>query len=135
VGVDPGKTRAAGEAEWGAGRRQMLRGWRGAILRLIPLIYLIYVGGAVARYSHGAQVAGGFAVLAAFCACYVALVSLEASARATARSFWLVSSLMLGLFAAELPFAHAPAFVLGIYLTMIAVARLGGRAAPIVIAL
>ena len=42
---------------------------------------------------------------------------------------------MFGLFAAELPFAHAPAFVLCIYLTMIAVARLGVRAAPIVIAL
>ncbi len=107
----------------------------GPILRLIPLIYLIYVGGAVAEYSHGARAAGGFVVLAAFCACYVALVNLEASRRATAWSFWLVSGLMLGLFAAELPFAHAPAFVLCIYLTMIAVARLGARAAPIVIAL
>ena len=135
VGADPGSTRPTGEAEWVAGQRQMLRGWRGAILRLIPLIYLIYVGGAVAKYSHGARAVAGFAVLAAFCACYVALVNLEASGRATAWSFWLLSGLMFGLFAAELPFARAPAFVVCLYLTMIAVARLGVRAAPIVIAL
>ena len=56
------------------------------------------------------------------------------SGRATAWSNWLLFGLMLGLFVAELPFARAPAFVLCIYLTMIAVARLGVRATPIVIA-
>jgi two-component system, NarL family, sensor histidine kinase DesK len=135
VVADPGSTRPAGEAEWVAGQRQMLRGWRGAILRFIPLIYLIYVGGAVEKYSGGARAAAGFVVLAAFCACYIALVTREASGRATPWSNWLLSGLMLGLFAAELPFARAAAFVLCIYLTMIAVARLGVRAAPIVIAL
>jgi two-component system sensor histidine kinase DesK len=135
VVADPGNTRPVGETAWVAAERQRLRGWRGAVLIYVPLIYLIFVGGAVAKYSHGARAAVGFAVLAAFCACYVALANLETSGRATAWSNWLLSGLMLGLFAAELPFARAPAFVLCLYLTMIAVARLGARAAPIVIAL
>ena len=135
VDADPAKTRPAGAAAWVAAERQRLRGWRGAILILVPLIYVIYVGGAVAHYSHGARAAAGFAVLAGFCGCYVALATLEVSGRATTWSFWLLSGLMLGLFVAELPFARAPAFVLCLYLTMIAVARLGVRAAPIVIAL
>jgi two-component system sensor histidine kinase DesK len=134
VGAEPGKTRTAGKAEWVAAERQRLRGWRGAVLIYVPLIYLIFVGGAVAKYSHGARAATGFAVLAVFCACYIALTSLQVSGRATPGSNWLLSGLMLALFAAELPFARAPAFVLCIYLTMIAVARLGARAAPIVIA-
>jgi two-component system, NarL family, sensor histidine kinase DesK len=135
VVAGPGTSRPAGETAWVAAERQRLRGWRGAILIYVPLIYLIYVGGAVAQYSHGAQAAAGFAVLAAFCACYITLTTLETSGRATAWSNWLLSGLMFGLFAAELPFARAPAFVLCLYLTMIAVARLGVRAAPIVIAL
>jgi two-component system sensor histidine kinase DesK len=134
VGSDPVTASPAGETEWVTGQRQSLRGWKGAILIFLPLIYLIYVGGAVAHYSHGPRAVAGFAVLAAFCACYVALAVLEASERSTAWNTWLLCGLMLGLFAAELPFAHAPAFVLCIYLTMIAVGRLGVRAAPIVIA-
>jgi hypothetical protein len=83
VGAEPGKTRTAGKAEWVAAERQRLRGWRGAVLIYVPLIYLIFVGGAVAKYSHGARAATGFAVLAVFCACYIALTSLQVSGRAT----------------------------------------------------
>ena len=36
---------------------------------------------------------------------------------------------------AELPFAHAQAFVLGVFITILTVARLGARAVPIVLAL
>lgn len=123
------------KAEWFASQRQRLRGWKGgAILRFVPLIYVIYVGAAVAQYSHGVQGAVGFAVLAVFCLCYVALVSQAASGMRTASSFWLLSGLMFGLFLAELPFARAPAFVLCIYLTMIAVARFGARVAAVVVA-
>lgn len=105
------------------------------ILIFVPLIYVIYVGAAVAQFSHGAlAAAGGFAVLAAFCGCYVAFAIVESSGRGTTWSFWLLCGLMVGLFAAELPFAHAPAFVLCLYLTMIAVGRFGARAAPVVMA-
>ncbi len=112
--------------------RLRLRGWRGAILVFVPLIYVIYVGAAVAQFSHGALAAGGFVILAAFCGCYVTLAIVETSGKGTAWSFWLLCGLMLGLFVAELPFAHAPAFVLCLYLTMIAAGRFGARAAPVV---
>jgi two-component system sensor histidine kinase DesK len=134
VSADTGYSRPAGGAEWVAGPRQRLTGWKGTVLILVPLIYLIYVGAAVAHYSHGGRAAAGFSVLAAFCACYIALAVLETSGRATVWSNWLLCGLMFALFVAELPFARAPAFVLCIYLTMIAVGRLGVRAAPIVIA-
>jgi two-component system sensor histidine kinase DesK len=40
--------------------------------------------------------------------------------------------LLTALLVAELPFARAPAFVLGLYLAMIGVAKFGARAIPIV---
>jgi two-component system, NarL family, sensor histidine kinase DesK len=135
VGADPGAGSPTGGNPWAAAERQRLKGWRRAVLILVPLIYVIYVGGAMAKYSHGVGAVEGFSVLAAFCVCYVALAILEARGKATAWSFWLLSGLLLVLFIAELPFAHAAAFVLCLYLTMIAVARLGVRAAPVVVAL
>jgi len=112
-----------------------LEGWRTPLLACLPLIYVIYVAGAVAKYSRGAAAARGYVILVAFCACYVVLALLQASRKATPRSFWLLFSLLLALFAAELPSARAPAFVLCLYLTMIAVARIGVRATPFVLAL
>ncbi len=38
------------KAEWGASQRYWVRGWRAAVLVFLPLIYLIYVGGAVHKY-------------------------------------------------------------------------------------
>ncbi len=134
VGSDPEAASTAGAHEWVAGRALRLRGWRGAIVVFVPLIYVIYVGSAVGQFSHGAAAVGGFAVLAAFCGCYIAFALVESSGRGTTWSFWLLCSLMSGLVAAELPFAHAAGFVLCLYLTMIAVGRFGARAAPVVIA-
>lgn len=133
MGADPREASPASGSAWVAAQGPRLSGWRLAILILVPLVYLIYVGAAVAKYSNGAGVAEGLGVLAAFSVCYLALAILQASGRTTASSFWILSSLLFLLFVAELPFARAPAFVLCLYLTMIAVARLGLRAAPIVI--
>ena len=55
--------------------------------------------------------------------------------QATARRFWAVYAILAALFAAELPFARAAAFVMCLYITMITVARLGGRSVPVVVAL
>ena len=85
--------------------------------------------------SRGASASAGYAILAMFCACYLALVVLETSGKATAWIFWVLYVLLFALFAAELPFARAPAFVLCLYLTMIVVARLGVLATPVVLAM
>jgi two-component system sensor histidine kinase DesK len=42
---------------------------------------------------------------------------------------------MAALFLAELPFAHAPGFVLALFITMLTVFRIGARSAPVVVVL
>jgi two-component system sensor histidine kinase DesK len=99
----------------------------------VPLVYLIYVAGAVAGNSRGAAAVWGYAVLAVFAVCWLAapVVLLDASWR----RFWTYYGVLVALFAAELPAAHAAGFVLCVFITMISVARLGGRSTPIVVGL
>ena len=54
---------------------------------------------------------------------------------ATPLRFWAVYGVLVVLFAAELPFAHAAAFVMCVFITIITVVRLGRRAAPVVLAM
>ena len=51
------------------------------------------------------------------------------------RRFWILYGICFALFLAEVPFARAGAFVMCLYITALIVARLGTRAAPIVLAL
>ena len=134
VGADPAPAGSA-RAEWASDQRARIRGWRRTVLIGLPLIYVAYVIGAVAQYSHGAWALAGYAIVAAFCLCFVAFAVFESRGPLSAPRFWLLYGLLVALFAAEVPFARAPAFVLGLYITMIGVARLGARAAPIVMGL
>ncbi len=109
------------------------QGWRRLIVSAAPLAYLIYVVGAVTTDSRGAGAVWGYAVLAAFGLCWLAAPLLFS--QATSRRFWTFCGVLSALFVAELPFAHAAAFVLCVFITIIIVARLGGRSAPIVLAL
>ena len=101
---------------------------------LVPLIYLVYVGGAVSKYSTGSAVVAGFAILGAFCVCYITLAIAESGGRTTPWTFWLLFGLLFVSFVAELHFARTSTFVLCLYLVMFAVIRLGLRAAPFAIA-
>jgi two-component system sensor histidine kinase DesK len=112
-----------------------MRGWRRLILTTVPLVYLIYVGGAVATYSHGAGEVAGYLILGAFVACYLAFAYVAREGPMTPWRMWVPFGALAALFVAELPFARAPAFVMALYLTMMVVARLGFRATPIVAAL
>src|SRR5262245_17801040 len=49
--------------------------------------------------------------------------------------FWAWYAALVALFLAELPFAHAAAFVMCVFITIATVARLAARSAPIVAAL
>ena len=135
--VDP-KTapHAKADAEWVATQRRWTRGWRRLVLLALPLVYLIYVVGAVRQNSHGAAAVAGYAVLAAFAACWLAvpLVSTTA-AESSGRRFWIWYAVLVALAVAELPFARAAGFVLCVFITIATVARLGARSAPIVAAL
>jgi two-component system, NarL family, sensor histidine kinase DesK len=108
-------------------------GWRMLACRAVILVYLFYVGQAVAQNEHGAWVVCGFAILIAFAACWLA-IPLPGSVNSP-RRFWVIYGLLVALLAAELPFAHAQAFVMAVFITAPTVGWLGARATPVVIAL
>ncbi len=122
-----------GEAEWVASQRRWAQGWRRLAGLAIPLAYLVYVIGSIRQNSHGAAAVAGYAVLAAFAACWLALPVLVKE-HAT-RWFWVLYAVLFGLFLAELPFARDAAFTLCVFITIITVARLGRRSMPIVVVL
>jgi two-component system, NarL family, sensor histidine kinase DesK len=91
----------------------------------------------VTEYSRGAAAVCGYAILAGFGLCWLVMPVLPwwRARRATSREFWTLYGILVALFAAELPLARAAAFVMCLFITMIAVGRWGGRSAPFVLAL
>jgi two-component system, NarL family, sensor histidine kinase DesK len=100
----------------------------------IPLVYLIYVVVSVQQNSHGSAAIAGYALLAAFAACWLVTPAVL-SPDTSGRRFWAWYTLVVGLAAAEIPFARAAGFVLCVFITLLTVARLGARSAPIVAAM
>lgn len=126
-GAEPGKS------SWVAGIGVPMKGWPRYLLSVALLVYALYVAKAVYDYSSGAKAAAGYAILAAFAICY--LFTLPMVEPANKMRFWVMFGVLAVLFVAELPFAQAEAFELGVYITIIAVARFGARSWPIVVAL
>jgi two-component system, NarL family, sensor histidine kinase DesK len=121
----------------GSGWRAGFHGHRILALRSVVVVYLLYVVQAIGKDSHGAGAVAGYAILAAFAVCWLVIplpASLLMSAVPT-RRFWALYVVMVGLFVAELPFAHAQAFVLAVLITIPTAGRLGLRSAPVVLAL
>ncbi len=132
----PASLPAGAETAPGRGRRTWQE-WRLLAGRAASLAYLLYVAGAVSRDSRGAAADCGYAILAAFSLCWLIIpipVRLGIS-QAASRRFWILYGVLAGLFVAELPFAHAQAFAMAMFLTVTTVGRLGARAAPAVLAL
>ncbi len=128
-------TGPAGPAEtaWVANQRKWARGWRRTVFPGIFLVYLLQVGGAVANDSRGAGAIAGYVIIAAFCLCYLLVLPLtweEPSLR-----FRALYGALVALWVAELPFAHADAFVMCVFIVVITVARLGRRSALVVVVL
>ncbi len=122
------------EADWLVGQRQWTLGWRRVAWAAVPLIYLIYVAGAVDADSRGAAAVWGYAILASFAAWWLALPMLLRPDSSGLR-FWTFYAVLSALFVAELPFARAAGFVLGLLVAIVTVARLGAGSAPIIIGL
>jgi two-component system sensor histidine kinase DesK len=118
--------------EWLAAHRPWAGGWRRRLLGVLPMLYLLYVVGAVHQYSHGAAAMAGYILLVLFAAGWL-LTSLTMLTLSPVR-FWSLYGLLLALFAAELPFARGPGFTLCTFLTIITVARLQARSAPVIAA-
>jgi two-component system, NarL family, sensor histidine kinase DesK len=138
--VDASDGRHAPAAAGVAGPQSIwTRGWRRYAGLSVLLAYLWYVGGAVTKYSRGAGAVFGIAALAAFAVCWLVTVvqatDVLRAGQTIPRRYWIPYGVLVALFAAELPFARAAAFVLCIYLTIATVIFLGARAAPVVVAL
>ena len=119
--------------EWVAGQVKWARGWRRVVFPGIFLVYLLQVVGATADDSKGAAALAGYAIVAAFGACY--LLILPACWRAAPGPFWALYAALVALWVAELAFARADAFVMCVFIVAVTVARLGGRSGPVVVAL
>jgi two-component system sensor histidine kinase DesK len=124
-----------GEAEWVASQRRWTQGWPRYSWTALPLLYLIYVGVAVSQNSRGTATLWGYAILAAFSACYLAAPLLLRKGQASQWWFWTWYAVLAALFLAELPLARAAAFVMCLYLTMAITAQLRGWATPAVVAM
>jgi two-component system, NarL family, sensor histidine kinase DesK len=121
---------SAGEAEWLARQRKWGQGWRRIILPIALSVYLIYGIEAVRNHSHGASAVAGFAIIGAFCVCWIVILSQSYSG--SSKRFWTLYAVFVALFIAELPFAHEEAFIMCTYITVVTVIRLGLRGIPIV---
>jgi two-component system, NarL family, sensor histidine kinase DesK len=100
----------------------------------IPLVYLIFVVISVRQNSSGAAAIAGYALLAAFAACWI-VTPVVLPDGTGGRRFWAWYALLVALTVAEVPFARAAGFVLCVFITLLTVARLGARSAPIVAAM
>ncbi|MGP7996095.1 MAG: sensor histidine kinase [Streptosporangiaceae bacterium] len=122
------------EAEWAAVQSRWTRSWRRAAMLAIPLVYLIYVAVSVRQNSHGAAAVTGYALFAVFAACWL-VTSAVLPPNTSGWRFWAWYALLVALAAAEVPFARAAGFVLCVFITILTVARLGARSAPVVAAM
>ncbi len=98
---------------WGTGRRRLL-------LPAIFLAYLLQTVGGISKHSHGGWAIVGYAVLACFCACYLA--TLPAVWTGADRRFWFLYGAMIVLTGAEVTIAHQDAFVMFIYIAIVGIA-------------
>jgi two-component system, NarL family, sensor histidine kinase DesK len=122
------------EAQWVASQRRWGQGWRRFAMTGLPAVYLVYLVPAVEQNSRGSGQAAGYAIAAAFAACWLAVPLLlsEATVENCCGRFWPYYGVLSALFLAELPFARAAAFVMCVFLAILAVARLGVWSAPLV---
>ncbi len=103
---------------------------RRVALSALFLVYLVYVGMAVAQDSHGAAEIAGFAILGAFGVTY--LLAVDLAHRHGAVVCIALVTVMAALTAAETRFADATAFTLCLYITAVLVGRFARRALPVV---
>lgn len=138
---------AAPGSEFSAARPAWTRSWRRIALLGVFLVYLVQTGAAVHQYSSGSAAVAGYLALSAFAVCYIIAATAANPLAAWGPSsnlalpsswsrsrFWLLYGAMVALYGAESIFARADAYVMCVYIIVLSVAALGGRAAPLVVA-
>jgi two-component system sensor histidine kinase DesK len=123
-----------GLSEADSRRARWASGWRQAVFPGIFLFYLAATATGVQEHSHGLAAAAGYVILGAFATSYLRALPLAFGAHAAGR-FWRWYGLLVGLFLAELLFAHEQAFPMTTYIVVLTFSSLGRRAWPLVIAI
>ncbi len=121
------------QAEWVADQRRWAQGWRRVVFPAIFLAWLVEVATAIPQYSKGAGLVTGYVILAAFCVCYAFTV--PASWQRDDRRSRVLIALLVALSVAELPFARADAFIMGVFVSVVAVIKYGERGLPVPVVL
>jgi two-component system sensor histidine kinase DesK len=103
------------------------RGWRRIALASGMLVYPVVTAVSLSQRMHGAAAVAGYAIVGAFCCCYV-LRGFPFARRGGLPS-WLLLSAMTVLFVAALPFAQSDAFYLAAVVVSIAAAAVKRYAA------
>ncbi len=114
------------DAQWVADQQRWAQGWRRVVFPFVFLVWLVQVATAIPKDSHGVGLIVGYAVLVAFCVTYVYTV--PAGWRPDDRRYRTLIVALAVLLGAELPFAHADAFVMGVFVSAVAVIKYGERA-------
>jgi two-component system sensor histidine kinase DesK len=118
--------RPASQSKW-------VQGWRRLALNASPLAYLLFVASAVHQYARGPAAVAGYVILIAFAGGW--LGACWSARRGRSWWFWAWYALLAALTVAALPLAHAAAFIMCVFLTILAVARLSLRSVPLVLAM
>jgi two-component system sensor histidine kinase DesK len=110
---------------WSLERRDSAARWRRIVFPAIWLIYLSQTAHGVSQHSSGWAQTAGYAVLIAFCVCYLlALPFMWAGQRAR---FWALYAAAVVLVGIETAFAHEDAFVMLTFVAVLTVGALGAR--------
>ncbi|HEY3906517.1 MAG TPA: histidine kinase [Streptosporangiaceae bacterium] len=113
-------------------QRWWTRDWQRVILAGVPLAYLVFLIISVRQNSSGAAAIAGYAIVAAFAVTWMITVAV---APRGGPWFWALFVVLFALFVAELPFGRAATFVCCVFITILAVIKLGIWCAPVVGAL
>jgi two-component system sensor histidine kinase DesK len=106
-------------------------GWRRLVLAAGMLVYPAIAAATIHLYSTDLLAVIGYALLVAFCGCYV--VAMLSLGRNSLTTFWIALALMAVLFVGELWFARINAFYLCAVVVSLAVLPLREWVAPIVV--
>jgi two-component system, NarL family, sensor histidine kinase DesK len=117
--------------EWGGSPRRWARGWRSLIFPGAFLLYLGQVLHGVSVYSSGWPSAIGLLGVIAFGGAYLAAI--RARWGEHHRRFWVLFGAMVAILVIEVPIARDDAFVMCVFIGVLAVSALGPRAIGIIV--
>ncbi len=117
--------------EWDDDWRKWARGWRSLTFPAFFLLYLGQVVHGVSVYSSGWLAAIGVLAVVAFGVAYLAAIN--ARSHELHGRLWMLFGTMVALLVVEVPIARNDAFVMCVFIGVLAVSALGPRAIGLIV--